>query len=324
MSQPILEVKNLKKYFTRKYGKALWRKSGLVKAVDGVSLTIERGQTFGLVGESGCGKSTTGKVILKVLDPTEGRVLFSGQDISDLRGRDLFFFRRNVQAVYQDPYASLNPRWRVDHIIGEPLTIHHQLSGRAKTDKISELLDKVGLTADQAHRYPHEFSGGQRQRIGIARALALNPSLVVLDEPVSALDVSIRAQILNLLVDLQEEFQLTYLFVSHDLSVVEHICDEVAVMYLGKIVERASTSRLFSSPCHPYTQALFSAIPVPDPDYQSNTISISGEIPSPLNPPSGCRFHSRCPRCQEICRHEEPAGFSPHPGHEVFCHYNNN
>ena len=320
-AEPILRIQNLKKYFRGKRVSLFSKEHLWVQAVDGISFTIEQGTTFGLVGESGCGKSTTGKVILRVLQPTSGEVLFSGRNINKLKGKAFRAFRRRIHAVYQDPYASLNPRMRVDHIIGEPLSTHHVLSGKKKQNRVEQLLDKVGLTVEQGRRYPHEFSGGQRQRISIARALALNPSFIVLDEPVSALDVSIQAQILNLLADLQDEFHLTYLFVSHDLSIVEHICDHVAVMYLGKIVEQATTSRLFSSPIHPYTRALLSAVPIPDPDRPVNAIPLAGEIPSPFNPPSGCRFHSRCPRCEDICRQKEPAPFISQPGHEVFCHF---
>jgi oligopeptide/dipeptide ABC transporter ATP-binding protein len=288
--------------------------------VDGISLTVEEGTTFGLVGESGCGKSTTGKVILRVLQPTSGEVWFSDKDVIQLRGRELRDFRRQIHAVYQDPYASLNPRMRVDHIIGEPLSTHHILSGKEKQKKVMELLEKVGMTAEQAHRYPHEFSGGQRQRISIARSLTLNPKFIVLDEPVSALDVSIQAQILNLLADLQEEFQLTYLLVSHDLSVVEHICKRVAVMYLGKIVEEANKTQLFSSPAHPYTQALLSAVPIPDPDRAFKAVPIPGEIPSPINPPTGCRFHTRCAKRMDVCSEEKPEEVMLESGHKVYCH----
>jgi oligopeptide/dipeptide ABC transporter ATP-binding protein len=320
MNKPILHLKDLKKYFTLRRGPAFWKTPSLVKAVDGISFEINQGETFGLVGESGCGKSTTGKVILKILQASSGEIWFKGQNTTGLKGKDLQGFRRNIQAVYQDPYASLNPRMRVDRIIGEPLTAHKHLAKKAWEQKIVELLEKTGLLADHAHRYPHEFSGGQRQRICIARALALNPSFLVLDEPVSALDMSIRSQILNLLQNLQEEFQLTYLFISHDLSVIEHICDHIAVMYLGKIVEQATKDKLFIAPRHPYTEALLSSVPVADPDYSFDPISLTGEIPSPLNPPPGCRFHPRCPRRMEICDREAPGMVTIETDHKVGCH----
>lgn len=311
---------DLKKYFPFGRSMSLWRGTAFVKAVDEISFTVSKGRTFSLVGESGCGKSTTGKMILKVIDPTSGLIRFKGLNVSRLKGRDLVLFRRNIQAVYQDPYASLNPRMRVDHIVGEPLTTNRLLSGKAKKDRIFELLQKVGLSHEHAHRYPHEFSGGQRQRIGIARALAINPELIVLDEPVSALDVSIQAQILNLLADLQQELDLTYLLISHDLSVVEHISDQVGVMYLGKIVEQAEKTRLFQSPRHPYTKALLAAVPIPDPDLKVASEPLIGEIPSPLNPPRGCRFHPRCSLRMEICEKEDPPIVSLEPGHCVSCH----
>jgi len=320
MNEPILRLNKLSKHFSRKAGLAFWKDPGVVRAVDGVTFSIEEAETFGLVGESGCGKSTAGRIILRVLKPTAGEVVFMGKEVSQLTGSDLTRFRRNIQAVYQDPYASLNPRMRIGHIIAEPMVNHKILSKKDRGKRVVELLEKVGLSADQAGRHPHEFSGGQRQRIGIARALALNPKFIVLDEPVSALDVSIRAQILNLLAELQEELKLTYLFVSHDLSVVEHICDHIGVMYLGKIVELATKTRLFSHPTHPYTKALLSAVPVPDPDHRVETIPIAGEIPSPLNPPSGCRFHTRCPQRLEICDKKEPIEAELNPDHKVYCH----
>lgn len=320
MEDSILQIKDLKKYFPCKRDLAFWRYPGEVKAVDGVSFSVPEGKTYGLVGESGCGKSTTGKIILKILFPNSGQVLFMKQDINGLKGKRLSGFRRNIQAVYQDPYASLNPRMRVGNIIGEPLITNRLLSGKKKGERVLELLEKVGLSPEHAGHYPHEFSGGQRQRIGIARALSVNPRFLVLDEPVSALDVSIRSQILNLLADLQEEFRLTYLFISHDLSVIEHICDRVAVMYLGKIVEEATETQLFGHPAHPYTKGLLSAVPIPDPDQMFSTAPLGGEIPSPLNPPSGCRFHTRCPSRMEVCVRESPRVTTIEEGHVVYCH----
>lgn len=318
--KPLVVVEDLHKNFATKVGSGLWKKAGWVRAVDGVSFSIQAGETFGLVGESGCGKSTTGKVILRVLEPSKGRVLFKGGDVSHLKGKALLKFRSEVQAVYQDPYSSLNPRMRIDHSVGEPLVTHKLMDKQTRKERVVELMEKVGLLPEHAQRYPHEFSGGQRQRIGIARALAINPKFLVLDEPVSALDVSIQAQVLNLLADLQKDLQLTFLFISHDLSVVEHICDRVAVMYLGKIVEQADSTSLFANPLHPYTQALLSSVPVADPDHQASAILLKGEIPSPLNPPTGCRFHPRCPRRMEICREQDPRQFDKEPGHLVHCH----
>ena len=316
---PVIQIGNLKKYFPQSRG-FIGSASAWVRAVDDISITIHEGESFGLVGESGCGKSTTGKVVLRIQKPTYGKIKFLGQEINQLKGRKLMAFRREVQAVYQDPYASLNPRIRIDSIVGEPLVTHKSLSGSARRNRIAELLQKVGLSPDHAQRYPHEFSGGQRQRIGIARALASNPSFIVLDEPVSALDVSIQAQILNLLRDLQTEFKLTYLFISHDLSVVEYFCNRVGVMYLGKIVETAPTHSLFNQPAHPYTKALLSSVPVPDPELEIRPIPLEGEIPSPLNPPIGCRFNTRCAQSIRICGQEEPQMVSIAPGHEVSCH----
>ncbi len=320
MEESILEIRDLKKYFPLKRDIAFWRKPGDVKAVDGISLSIHRGETFGLVGESGCGKSTIGKILLKVLSPTSGHILFMKEEIEKLSGRKLFHFRRNIQAVYQDPYSSLNPRMCVGDIIGEPMTTLELATGKDREKRVMELLEKVGLSSEHAKRYPHEFSGGQRQRIGIARALSVHPSFVVLDEPVSALDVSIRSQILNLLSDLQEEFQLTYFFISHDLSVVEYFCNHVAVMYLGQIVERASKTKLFQHPAHPYTRALLSAVPVPDPDEVFQVLPLTGEIPSPLNPPPGCRFHPRCPSRAEACDQGVPPTTQIEEDHTVCCH----
>jgi oligopeptide transport system ATP-binding protein len=305
------------------------RRVGWVQAVDDVSLTVHRGETLGLVGESGCGKTTVGRSILQLYRPTAGQVLFDGRDLTRLSGEELRRTRRHLQMIFQDPYASLNPRLMVADIVGEPLTVHGLASGRAKLERVQELLNLVGLNPAYARRYPHEFSGGQRQRIGIARALALNPSFIVCDEPISALDVSIQAQIINLLERLQAEFHLTYLFIAHDLSVVRHISDRVAVMYLGKIVEVADWRAIYEQPLHPYTKALLSAVPVPDPkiERRRERIVLTGDVPSPINPPSGCRFHPRCPYAQlgpgaePDCAAVEPKLAEVLPGQWAACHY---
>ncbi|MEA4884559.1 MAG: dipeptide ABC transporter ATP-binding protein [Clostridia bacterium] len=320
MAEKLLEVKDLVKHFPMKSRGMFSKGSGVVKAVDGVSFSIQGGETLGLVGESGCGKSTTGRLILRLIEPTSGKVAFDGVDVRSLGKRDLRALRREMQIVFQDPYASLNPRMTVGQIIGEPLEVHGVPHGGEKQKRIQELLDVVGLSPYHASRYPHEFSGGQRQRIGIARALAVNPKLIVCDEPVSALDVSIQAQVINLLQDLQANLGLTYLFIAHDLSVVKHISDRVAVMYLGRLVELTSKETLYRSPMHPYTQALLSAVPVPDPERKKHRILLEGEIPSPINPPSGCRFHPRCPHAQEVCSAEDPVFTEVDEGHFVACH----
>jgi oligopeptide transport system ATP-binding protein len=301
----LLEAKNLKMHFPIKAG-VLKRTIGHVKAVDGVDLHIRRGETLGLVGESGCGKSTLARLILRLLEATEGEVIFAGENILDYDRKRMLRVRRNMQIVFQDPYASLNPRMTVGNIIGEPLKTH-RIEGDRKR-RVQELLEIVGLSPEHYNRYPHEFSGGQRQRIGVARAIALNPKLIICDEPVSALDVSIQAQVINLLQDLQKEFDLTYVFIAHDLSVVKHIADRVAVMYLGKIVEIADRTKLFAEPRHPYTVSLLSAIPIPDPEKerQRRRIVLAGDVPSPANPPQGCSFHTRCPRAQAYCVENEP------------------
>ncbi len=315
----ILVVQNLKTYFPVRSG-VFQRVSAWVKAVDDVSFTVKEGETFGLVGESGCGKTTVSRSILRLIPANSGSVFFDGQDIFNLRSNELKVLRRNMQIVFQDPYSSLDPRMPVGDIIAESLLIHGMKDSKQRNVIVQEMLAKVGLNPYHAHRYPHEFSGGQRQRIGIARALALNPRFIVCDEPVSALDVSIQSQILNLLKDLQREYGFSYLFVAHDLSVVEHISDRVGVMYLGKLVEMASREQLFSEPLHPYTRALMSAIPVPDPRRKRERIVLKGEVPSPLNPPSGCRFHPRCPIAKDVCKQEEPKFEEKRPGHWVACH----
>ncbi|MBV9199279.1 MAG: dipeptide ABC transporter ATP-binding protein [Alphaproteobacteria bacterium] len=318
-SDPLLSVRGLVKHFPVRKG-LLRRTVGQVHAVDGISFDIGKGETLGLVGESGCGKSTAGKTILKLIDPTAGEVRISGERIDGLSRHEMRPWRRQLQVVFQDPYSSLNPRLRVREIIGEPLVNFGVSSGRELASRVEELALKVGLRAEALDRYPHEFSGGQRQRIGIARALALHPSLIVCDEPVSALDVSVQAQVINLLGDLQREFGLSYLFVAHDLAVVEHISHRIAVMYLGKIVEMADKRALFIHPQHPYTEALLSAVPVPDPDAAKQRIILKGDVPSPINPPSGCRFHTRCPYAFARCAQEEPEMREVFPGHRVACH----
>ena len=301
----LLEVQHLKKYFPVRSG-LLQRVVAWVKAVDDVSFHIYEGESFGLVGESGCGKTTVGRTLLHLISPTDGKVFFEGQDIFQLSDSDLMDLRRNMQIIFQDPFSSLDPRMPVGESIAEGLKIHTDMSGQERYDNVVEMLARVGMRADHARRYPHEFSGGQRQRIGIARALALRPKLIVCDEPVSALDVSIQAQVLNILKELQRDFGLTYLFIAHNLSVVEHFSDRVGVMYLGRMVEVATRDELFADPLHPYTQALMSAIPVPDPTASRQRILLEGDVPSPLNPPSGCRFHTRCPLAFDKCSQEEP------------------
>ena len=321
---PLVELDHLKVYFPIKSGLVLDRHIGDIRAVDDVSLSIKRGETVGLVGESGCGKSTVGRTILRLYEPTGGRILFDGRDIAKLKEKELRPLRRRMQMVFQDPFASLNPRHSVGRIIGEPLRAHGLASRREATGRVRDLLRTVGLPQDAASRYPHEFSGGQRQRIGLARALALNPDFIVADEPVSALDVSIQAQIINLFENLQEEFQLTYLFIAHDLAVVRHISDRIAVMYLGWIVEVSPAAELYENPLHPYTISLLSAVPIPDPvvEKQREPILLAGDLPSPANPPKACRFHTRCPFVQPSrCRDEIPPLRKLASGHEVACHW---
>ena len=322
MAENILEVNNLKKHFPITGG-LFKREVNSVKAVDGLNFNVKQGETLGLVGESGCGKSTTGKVLLRLLDATEGEVKFQGRDIHKLAKNKLRELRKEMQMIFQDPYASLNPRMTVSEIVGEPLDIHNLAQGKEKKARVRELLDMVGLSTKFAKRYPHEFSGGQRQRIGIARALAVDPQIIVCDEPVSALDVSIQAQVINLMEDLQEELGLTYIFIAHDLSVVRHISDRVAVMYLGKIVELADKNDLYDTPKHPYTKALLSAIPVPDPQHEKEKIILKGDVPSPIDPPSGCTFHTRCPYAEDICMREEPVFEEKSEDHLAACHFTN-
>lgn len=310
----ILEVRNLKKYFDLGRGRKL-------KAVDNVSFAIKRGETLGLVGESGCGKSTTGRTIIRLYDATEGEVIFNGKDVHKLQGRDLKKFNRDMQMIFQDPYASLNPRMTVGDIIGEGIDIHGLMSGRQRLERIYDLLSTVGLNAEHASRFPHEFSGGQRQRIGIARALAIEPQFIIADEPISALDVSIQAQVVNLMKKLQVERGLTYLFIAHDLAMVKHISDRIGVMYLGTMVELTEGNELYRKPLHPYTEALLSAIPIPDPEIERSRerIILEGDVPSPVNPPSGCRFRTRCPKAMPECAHIVPELKEVEPGHHVAC-----
>ena len=318
----ILEVRNLQMYFPVTSGIIFQRKVADIKAVDGVTFSIKKGETLGLVGESGCGKTTAGRCILQLYEPTAGDVLFEGQRLNDLSTKEMIPFRRKMQIIFQDPYGSLNPRMTCGDIIGEPLVIHKLTRGKGEyNDRISELLTVVGLNPYMADRYPHEFSGGQRQRIGIARALAVNPSFIVCDEPVSALDVSIQAQVINLLEELQDQFGLTYLFIAHDLSVVRHISDRVAVMYLGHIVEIADRDELHENPQHPYTKALLSAVPIPDPvlEAQRERVVLTGDVPSPMNPPEGCVFHTRCPSMIDDCTLSMPELREVSPGHYVAC-----
>ena len=320
MSEPLLKVENLTKAFPIRSG-LLKRQTGAVQAVNGVNFHVDAGETLGLVGESGCGKSTTGRCVLRLIEPTSGDIIFEGKNVRALGGEALRALRRDIQIIFQDPYASLNPRMNVGAIIGEALIIHKLAkTNREFDDRVVSLLETVGLKADHRTRYPHEFSGGQRQRIGIARALAVEPKLIICDEPVSALDVSIQAQVINLLEDLQQKFGLAYLFVAHDLSVVEHISRRVAVMYLGRIVEMAESRALYASPKHPYTEALLSAVPIPDPKVKRQRIRLSGEVPSPANPPSGCHFHARCPIAQPRCSQEVPKLKQSADGHWVACH----
>ena len=315
----LLDIRGLKMHFPVRRG-LLRRQTGAIHAVDGVDLQVGRGEALGLVGESGCGKSTIGKCVLKLHEPTAGRILYDGADIGPLTGRGLKGYRRRVQAVFQDPYSSLNARMSLGEIVAEPLVVHGIGSAAERRLRVAGLLEKVGIGPECALRYPHEFSGGQRQRIGIARALALRPELIICDEPVSALDVSIQAQVINLLDDLQQEFGLSYLFIAHDLSVVEHVCDRIAVMYLGRIVEVASDRELYADPLHPYTQALMNAIPLPDPSRRRAKLRLSGEVPSPVNPPPGCRFHTRCPLREELCTRSEPPLVEKRTGHSAACH----
>jgi oligopeptide transport system ATP-binding protein len=318
----LLGVKNLKKHFYVGQGVLLSRLGKTVKAVDDVSFSLNEGETLGLVGESGCGKSTTGRCINRLLEASAGEIQFGDLDVRRLSSSDLKKYRRDVAFIFQDPYASLNPRMTFGEIMSEPLVIHRIGTRKERQERAKEMLKIVGLNPEHIHRYPHEFSGGQRQRVGIARALMLRPKMIICDEPVSALDVSIQAQIINLLEELQEEFGLTYLFIAHDLAVIRHICDRVAVMYLGKIAEIGGWKEVYNSPHHPYTQCLLSAVPVPDPEKQRsrNRIILKGDVPSPIDPPSGCRFHTRCPIAQPICAEREPPLVEVEPGHQVACH----
>ncbi len=320
MPENLLEVRNLRKYFPIRGG-VLSRVTDYVQAVDDVSFSIKAGETFGLVGESGCGKTTTGRAVLRLIEPDAGDIQFDGIDLRSLGQRDLRSCRRDMQIIFQDPYASLNPRMPIRSIVGEPFAIHQTASGSDRDHRVAELLETVGLDPKVGTRYPHEFSGGQRQRIGIARALAMKPKLIVADEPVSALDVSIQAQIINLLADLQEQFGLTYLFISHGIPVIEHISNRIGVMYLGKLVEVGTSAQICVKPRHPYTQALLSAVPVPEPRRTKERIILRGDVPTPINPPSGCRFHTRCPIVEDRCRTEEPPLERIDDGRLAACHF---
>ncbi|WP_144703863.1 ABC transporter ATP-binding protein [Fictibacillus phosphorivorans] len=318
-TQPLVKVENLKMHFPIKGG-ILSKTVGEVKAVDGISFHIKKGETLGLVGESGCGKSTTGRMLLRLLEPTEGKIYFEGEDITKLSSSEMRKKRREMQMVFQDPFASLNPRHTVEKILEEPLIVHGVKDKAERKRRVKELLEVVGLSSWHAKRYPHQFSGGQRQRIGIARALAVNPKLIIADEPVSALDVSIQSQVLNLLQDLQKEFDLTYLFIAHDLGVVRHISDRVGVMYLGHIVELAESEKLYDDPKHPYTQALLSAVPIPDVEHRKDRVILQGDVPSPSNPPAGCPFHTRCPAAMDHCGTVKPVLKEVAEGHYAACH----
>ena len=320
MPEPLLSVRGLTKYFGLRGG-VFGRETDRVYAVNGVSFDVGAGETLGLVGESGCGKSTTGRCIMRLTPTSEGEIHFQGRDVTRLEGEDLRSLRRDIQIIFQDPFASLNPRHTVRSIIGEALVIHRLAKSRRDIDaEVVRLLETVGLRADHMHRFPHEFSGGQRQRIGIARALAVRPKLIVCDEPVSALDVSVQAQVINLLEDLQEQFGLSYLFIAHDLSVVEHISDRVAVMYLGRVVEIADARALYDTPRHPYTEALLASVPIPDPSVKRRRVALTGDVPNPINPPAGCHFHTRCPIAEPRCAREAPALEADASGHAVACH----
>lgn len=318
MAGNLLEVRNLKKYYSVKSG-FLNKDRRSVKAVDGINLSVKQGEILGIVGESGCGKSTLGRSILRLIEPTSGEVIFEGTNICGLKKEEMRLKRREMQIVFQDPGASLNPRLTVGEIIGEPLEVFHIREGKEKEERIYKLMDLVGINRAYINRFPHEFSGGQRQRLGIARALAVNPKLIICDEPVSALDVSIRAQVLNLIKELKDKLNLTYIFISHDLSVVHHICDRVAVMYLGRVVEIADKKQIYENPVHPYTKALLSAIPMPDPEVKRERIILQGDVPNPADPPSGCHFHKRCPYAKKECSETVPPFVTVEPGHQVLC-----
>jgi oligopeptide transport system ATP-binding protein len=319
MPESLLQVKGLKKYFPIKGG-LFGKEIGTVKAVDGLSFEVKKGETLGIVGESGCGKSTTGRLLLRLIEPTDGQVIFEEKEITSLSNSEMRKLRREMQMVFQDPFASLNPRHTIEKILEEPLIVHGIGNKEERKKKVKEILEVVGLSSYHVSRYPHQFSGGQRQRIGIARALMTKPKLIIADEPVSALDVSIQSQVLNLLEDLQKEFQLTYIFISHDLGVVRHISDRVGVMYLGQMVELGESERIYENPLHPYTEALLSAVPVPDPEFKRGPIMLQGDLPSPSNPPVGCPFHTRCGKCMDICKTNRPELTEVEPNHFVACH----